>query len=68
MATVLLNQQAGQVLGMLEPRQEMTLTLDLIAVVPGIQAIQGIMLFDRVAGQPHELTTLPPLFIEEDKA
>lgn len=41
-----------------------TLPLDLLAVGAGIQDISGLVLFDRVAGKPHDLTALPRVFVE----
>ncbi len=65
---MLLNQKSGHLLGVLQPQQEMALTLDLVAVAPGMQTVQGLMVFDRVAGKSHDLAPLPQLYIEEEHA
>jgi hypothetical protein len=40
------------------------LTLDLLAVSPGVQEISGLALFDRSSGKSHELVSLPRVHVE----
>jgi hypothetical protein len=62
-AGVVLDGLSMRSLGTLRPRATMPVTLNLVALVPGMQRVSGMQLEDALTEQVHELGTLAEVFV-----